>query len=73
MAHHIAAINPRVTADVISANEFPALSQAHQVMSVPKIVVNGTHDFVGAQPENVFLSAIHAALGETVAPSEQPE
>ncbi len=58
----MAQVSPRVTADVVEANEFPELSQRFQVMSVPKIVVNGTHSFVGAQPEAEFMAAIRAAV-----------
>lgn len=63
----MAQISPRVTADVIEANEFQSLSQQYRVMSVPKTVVNGTEEFVGAQPEPMWLKAIRAAVG---APSE---
>jgi predicted DsbA family dithiol-disulfide isomerase len=61
----MAQISPRITADVIEANEFPQLSQRYRVMSVPKIVVNGTHEFVGAQPEERFLAAIRQAIGKS--------
>ncbi len=60
----MAQISPRITADVIEANEFPALSEQYQVMSVPKIVVNDKVEFVGAQPEDRFMAAIRSALEE---------
>lgn len=59
----MAQLNPRITADVIEANEFPELSQRFQVMGVPKTVVNGVQELVGAQPEARVLAAIRAALG----------
>ena len=58
----MALLNPRITADVIEANEFPELSQRFNVMGVPKTVVNGVHELVGAQPEARLMAAIHAAL-----------
>jgi protein-disulfide isomerase len=58
----MAQVSERITADVIEANEFPALSQRFQVMSVPKTVVNGEQELIGAQPEARLLAAIKAAL-----------
>ena len=48
----------KVTADVVEASEFPELSQRYRVMSVPKIVVNETTQFVGALPEERYLSEV---------------
>jgi protein-disulfide isomerase len=59
----MAQLNPRITADVIEANEFPELSQQFNVMGVPKTVVNGVEELVGAQPEAKLMAAIRAALG----------
>ncbi len=61
----MAQVSPRVTADVIEANEFQSLSERYRVMSVPKTVVNGTQEFVGAQPEPMWLDAIRKAVGTT--------
>jgi protein-disulfide isomerase len=58
----MAQLNPRVTADVIEANEFPDLSRRFNVMGVPKTVINGRQELVGAQPEARVLAAIRAAL-----------
>ena len=58
----MAQLNPRITADVIEANEFPELSQRFNVMGVPKTVVNGVQELVGAQPEAQLMAAIRAAL-----------
>ena len=58
----MALLNPRITADVIEANEFPELSQRFDVMGVPKTVVNGVHELVGAQPEARLMAAIRTAL-----------
>ena len=59
----MAQLNPCITADVIEANEFPELSQQFNVMGVPKTVVNGVEELVGAQPEAQLMAAIRAALG----------
>jgi predicted DsbA family dithiol-disulfide isomerase len=58
----MAQLNSRITADVIEANEFPELSQRYQVMGVPKTVINGAQELVGAQPEERVMAAIRAAL-----------
>ena len=58
----MAQLSPRITADVIEANEFPELSQRFDVMSVPKTLINGVQELVGAQPEARVMAAIRAAL-----------
>ena len=60
----MAQLNPRITADVIQANEFPDLSQRFDVMGVPKTVINGVQELVGAQPEARVIAAIRAALAD---------
>lgn len=59
----MAQLNPRITADVIEANEFPDLSRRFDVMGVPKTIVNGVQELVGAQPEAQLMAAVRAALG----------
>ena len=56
--------NEHITADAIDATEFPDLSRQYQVMSVPKIVINGRVEFTGAQPEPAFIAAIQQALAQ---------
>jgi protein-disulfide isomerase len=58
----MAQLNPRITADVIEANEVPELSQRFNVMGVPKTVINGVQELVGAQPEARVMAALRAAL-----------
>ena len=60
----MAQLNPRITADVIEANEFPDLSRRFNVMGVPKTVINGVQELVGAQPEARVIAAIRAALAD---------
>jgi predicted DsbA family dithiol-disulfide isomerase len=52
----------RVTADVIVAGDFPELSVRHEVMSVPKVVIDDEHSFVGALPEDLFVAEVVRAL-----------
>jgi alkyl hydroperoxide reductase subunit AhpF len=61
----MAQLNPRITADVIEANEFPDLSERFNVMGVPKTVINGAQELVGAQPEARVMAAIRVALGHS--------
>jgi glutaredoxin-like protein len=58
IAHQMAVESSRVTADVVEAQEFPELAQRYRVHGVPKIVVNETVEFVGAQPEARFLGHV---------------
>jgi glutaredoxin-like protein len=58
LAHQMAVESGRVTADVVEAQEFPELAQRYNVQGVPKIVVNETVEFVGAQPEASFLDHV---------------
>lgn len=66
LAHQLAIASPKVTADVVEANEFPELSARYGVSGVPQTVVNGQHSFVGAQPEAHFVAEVRRALvGQT--------
>ena len=58
IAHQMAVMSPRVTADVIEAQEFPALVERYRVMGVPKVVVNETVEFVGTPTEAAFLAHV---------------
>lgn len=48
----------KIKADMIEITEFPELAQKYQVMSVPKVVINETIDFVGALSERDYLEKI---------------
>jgi predicted DsbA family dithiol-disulfide isomerase len=54
--------SPRVTADVIVANDFPRLAERYEVMAVPKVVINDTVSFEGALPEDEFVAQLVAAV-----------
>jgi glutaredoxin-like protein len=58
LAHHMALLNERITADMVEAQEFPELSQKYRVMGVPRTIINEDHHQEGAAPENMILDLI---------------
>ncbi len=58
LAHHMAFLNDRITADMVEAQEFPDLSQKFKVMGVPRTVINEVHHQEGAAPEKMILDLI---------------
>jgi glutaredoxin-like protein len=70
LAHRMATENPLVRATCVEATEFLDLAQQYQVTGVPKTVVNGTREMLGALPEDAF---VRAALGVPEPASPQPE
>jgi glutaredoxin-like protein len=58
LAHKMAVESGKVTADVVEATEFPDLVRRYDVHGVPKIVVNESVQFVGAEPESLFLEHV---------------
>ena len=66
----MALLNPRITADVIEANEFPELSERFNVMGVPKTVVNETTEILGALPPDMFIE--QALAGVAARTADQP-
>jgi glutaredoxin-like protein len=71
MAHQMAIENPLITGDMVEAMEFPDLADKYQVMSVPKMIVNGSYHFVGALPEPQFIEQIELALKGAPPPEEE--
>ncbi len=66
MAHKLAFLSDKVTADMVSANEFPHLAMKYRVMGVPKIVVNeGEVEFEGGLPEEAFVEQLRRLSGDT--------
>jgi predicted DsbA family dithiol-disulfide isomerase len=60
----MARVNPdKVTADMVDAQSFEALSRRFRVFSVPLTVVNGSAQVVGAVPESQLMSKIREAAG----------
>jgi hypothetical protein len=58
----MAIASTHVRADIIEANEFPDLAQRYSVYAVPKTVINGEAEVVGAVPEPNFLKAVGDAV-----------
>jgi glutaredoxin-like protein len=58
LAYSMAMENSLLRADVIEAQEFPALSQQYAVRSVPLTVINGTRRLMGAVSESALLAQI---------------
>jgi glutaredoxin-like protein len=61
VAHKLAIESDLVKADVIESSEFPDLAMKHNVIGVPKIIINDKVEFVGAFNEDLF--AEHVLLG----------
>ncbi len=61
IAHQLAIESDWIKADVIDSSEFVTLAQKYSVIGVPKVVINGKVEFVGAFNEDLF--AEHVVLG----------
>ncbi|MCW4028309.1 MAG: thioredoxin family protein [Candidatus Bathyarchaeota archaeon] len=57
-AHKLAIECDNIRADVIEANEFPALAIKYNVIGVPKVVINDKEEFVGAFNETLFAEQV---------------
>jgi glutaredoxin-like protein len=69
LAHRMAAENENVRATCVDAQEFMELSRKYRVTGVPKTVVNGTIEMLGALPEDQF---VRTALGVPPTESSPP-
>ena len=58
LAHRMAFEHPRIHATCIEATEFMDLSRQYRVTGVPKTVVNGTIEILGAVPEETFVRTV---------------
>ena len=58
VAHKLAIESDMITADIIETSEFPDLAMKHNVIGVPKIVVNDKTEFVGAFNEDLFTENV---------------
>lgn len=50
--------SPHVTAACVEATEFMDLSRKYRVTGVPKTIVNGTVEILGAVPEDAFVRSV---------------
>jgi len=55
LAHRLAIESDLITAEMVESSEFPLLVQTHNIMSVPRIIINDKIDFEGALPEKDFV------------------
>ncbi len=63
LAFRMAVENPRVTASMVEATEFPHLANRYQVSGVPHTVIgNSPQPMVGAYPEAAGVEMVLAAL-----------
>ena len=53
----MAFLNPHITSISIDATEFMDLTRRVRVTGVPKTIVNGTIEIMGALPEDPFVRA----------------
>ena len=58
LAHRMAVENPQIQATCVEATEFMDLSRQYHVTGVPKTIVNGTIEILGAVPEDDFVRAV---------------
>ncbi len=62
--HQFAFLNDNIKTDMVEATEFPHLSMKYNVRGVPRVVINETHHFEGALPEEAYADEILKALAE---------
>ena len=67
LAHRMAIEHPLIRATCVEATEFMDLSRRYQVTGVPKTVVNGTIEILGAVPEDEFVRTV---LQQSVGPAD---
>jgi glutaredoxin-like protein len=66
LAHRMAVESSMIRATCVEATEFLELSERYRVTGVPKTVVNGTIEMLGALPESLF---VRTALGAPAPPA----
>lgn len=54
---------PLVRAEVVEAQEFPGLSQTYRVQAVPKTIINGVAEVLGAVNERALLQRVLSVVG----------
>ena len=50
--------SPNITAIAVAATEFPDLARRYRVSAVPKTVVNGEGEILGALPPDAFIQQV---------------
>lgn len=57
--------SPHITAACVEATEFMELSRRYRVTGVPKTIINGKGEILGAVPEDAFVQAVVAAASDS--------
>ena len=70
LAHRMAVESSMIRATCVEATEFLDLAQRYRVTGVPKTVVNGTIEMLGALPENVFVRTAVGAPEPPASPGQ---
>ena len=58
LAHRMARENALIRASCVEATEFMDLSRKFRVTGVPKTIVNGSIEILGALPEETFVRSV---------------
>jgi glutaredoxin-like protein len=72
LAHRMAMESPHIRATCVEATEFMDLAHKYQVTGVPKTIVNGETEILGALPEDAFVRQVLEPPGEPGSPSLTP-
>ena len=67
LAHRMARESTHIRATSVEATEFMDLSRKVRVTGVPKTIVNGSREILGALPEELFVRSV-LGLPETDLP-----
>lgn len=65
LAHRLAVESPLITASCVEATEFMDLSRKFRVTGVPKTIVNGSIEILGALPEDQFVRTVVGAAPDS--------
>ena len=63
--------SPQITAACVEATEFMELSRKYRVTGVPKTVVNGSVEILGALPEDAFVRSVVLPPGSALSEEDQ--
>ncbi len=58
LAHRMAVEHPQIRATCVEATEFIDLTRQYRVTGVPKTIINGTIEILGAVPEDAFVRTV---------------
>src|SRR5437762_4126577 len=58
LAHRMAVEHPLIRATCVEATEFMELTRQYRVTGVPKTIVNGSIEILGAVPEDTFVRTV---------------